>query len=113
MLGRLPTLQNDPAGHPSAWLQWLAAGVGALVGLGVGLAVGLGVGAGVGPGVGDGVGRATHTLCPVSPTVHADAAHGAQFVLPALPAKESAGHAVHAVTLLSPSAVYTLAVPLY
>ena len=33
-------------------------------------------------------------------------------MLPALPANEPAGHAAHDVTLLSPSAAYTLCAPL-
>ena len=54
-----------------------------------------------------------HALCPLRPAVHSAAPHGVHAVLPALPANESEGHAAHAVTLLSPSAVYTLCAPLY
>jgi hypothetical protein len=82
------------------------------VGAGVGEGVGEDVGTCVGDGVGDGVGAATQELCPASPAVHCPAPHGAHAVLPALPANEPAGHAVHFVTLLSPSAAYTLCEPL-
>ena len=88
------------------------AGVGDGVGADVGAGVGDGVGADVGDGVGDGVGAATQELCPASPAVHRPASHGAHAVLPALPANEPAGHAAHFVTLLSPSAAYTLCAPL-
>ena len=70
------------------------------------------MGAGVGDGVGDGVGAATQARCPSSPAVHAAAPHGVHAVLPALPAKAPEGHAAHFVTLLSPSAAYTLCAPL-
>ena len=83
------------------------------MGDGEGLNVGLGVGDGDGNGVGDGVGRATHALCPSSPAVHSEAAHGVQLVLASLPANEFCRHFVHPVTLLSPSERYTLCTSLY
>ena len=124
-LGLVPRLQKEPAAQPLRWLHSLMCGVGAgvgagvgtgvgdgvgngvgdAVGSGVGSGVGNGVGAGVGAGVGDGVGRAMHALCASSPAVHFAAMHGQQLMLPALLAYEPTGHAAHAVTLLSPSAV--------
>ena len=118
-----PIVLSQPC-VPSSHGCGVGAGVGLAVGVGVGLTVGFGVSAGVGmdvgagvglavgAGVGLGVGRATHATCPSSPIVHSEASHGLHAVLPAPLANESTGHAVHSVTLLSSSAMYTLCTPL-
>jgi hypothetical protein len=67
------------------------------------------VGLGVGAIVGLGVGRGVHALWPVSSLVNCVVLQLAQIVLPAEPAYVSTAHGVHAVTLLLPSCVYTLA----
>ena len=102
---------DDPSSHGCAdgVGAGFDAGVGIVVNIVVGADVGPGVGATVGAAEGAGVGRCLHALWPVSPSVYCSALQLAQLVLPTELAYVSTAHAAHTVTLLLPSAEYTLA----
>ena len=103
----------EPSSHGCGVGAGVGAGVGSGVGAGVGKLVGCGVGAGVGTGVGKGVGAGVgtgaHAACASWLLVYWPVAHAAHATLPASAAKVSAAHALHATTLLLPSAAYALA----